>query len=165
MSKLTKWSQTIDEDSLTLLLRYVGEFGALSTLINLETGDYPLPRSDIDAVWQLRMHGAVYGIALAYCCDELGDPASPGNRPIFSEDYKNLLATDKRTVWACDLNSASYGTLMWNIGEFGFRALAQNKNNYAIPKFPEYPDHDWSLRISLFNIVRIFETCIQKLYR
>ena len=165
MSKLTQWSKTIDEHSLTLLLRYVGEYGAIATLISLETGDYPLPRSDIDAVWQLRMHGAVYGIALAYNCDQMENMDSSGSRPVFSEDFKSILASDKRTVWACDLDSVSYGALMWNIGEFGFRSLAQNKNKYSIPKFPEYPDYDWSLRISLFNIVRIFETCIQKLYR
>ena len=165
MSKLTKWSHTIDENSLTLLLRYVGEYGAIASLISLETGAYPLPRSDIDAVWQLRMHGAVYGIALVYSCDPMGDPVGSGNRPIFSDDYQSMLATDKRTVWACDLNSATYDTLIWNIGEFGFRALAQCKNKYAIPKFPEYPAYDWSMRMSLFNIVRIFETCIQKLYK
>ena len=166
MSRLTKWSKTIDENSLTLLLRYVGEFGAIATLISLETGDYPLPRSDIDAVWQLRMHGAVYGIALVYCNDHLGRSEDPNSdRQVFSEDYKSILSRDKRTVWACDLNSASYETLMWNIGEFGFRALAQNKNQYVIPKFPEHPAHDWAMRISLFNIVRIFESCIQKLYK
>jgi hypothetical protein len=167
MSKLKKWPQTIDEHSLTLLLRYVGEFGAIATLISLETGDYPLPRSDIDAVWQLRMHGAVYGLALVYNCEPLDEGEASDNKPVpvFSKDYTNILATDKRTVWACDLNPTTYDTLMWNIGEFGFRALAQCKNRYAIPKFPEYPDHDWALRMSLFNIVRIFETCIQKLYR
>ena len=165
MSKLTKWSKTIDENSLTLLLRYVGEFGAIATLISLETGNYPMPRSDIDAVWQLRMHGAVYGMALVYNGETLDLVPAADTEPIFSEEYKSMLATDKRTVWACDLNSVSYDTLMWNIGEFGFRALAQNKNRYAIPKFPEYPGYDWALRMALFNIVRIFESCIQRLYK
>jgi hypothetical protein len=54
---------------------------------------------------------------------------------------------------------------MWNIGEFGIRALAQNRGKYAIPKFPEHPCYDWFMRLALYNIVRIFETCIQKLYK
>jgi hypothetical protein len=166
MPKLKKWIETIDEDSLTLLLRYAGEFGAISSLIHLETGAYPLPRADIDATWQLRMHGAILGITLIYSCEfNLENQAEASDGPVFSEDYRESLATDKRTVWARDLNAAAYETLMWNIGEFGFRALAQNQEKYTIPKFPEHPRYDWFLRLALFNIVRIFETCIHKLYK
>jgi hypothetical protein len=166
MSKLKKWIETVDEYSLTLLLRYAGEFGAISSLINLETGAYPLPRTEIDAVWQLRMHGAVLGIALVYGCEFSPENRSEGfNEPVFSEDYREALATDKRTVWALDLNAAAYAALMWNIGEFGIRALAQNRGKYAIPKFPEHPCYDWFMRLALYNLVRIFETCIQKLYK
>lgn len=165
MSKLTKWSEAIDENSLTLLLRYVGEFGALSSLINLETGSYPMPRTNIDAVWQLRMHGAILGMAMVYNCEfSIAASVRESDEPLFTAEYINLLAADKRTVWACELTAATYEILMWNIGEFGFRALAQNKNKYAIPKFTEHPGYDWFLRLSLYNIVRVFEDCIQRLY-
>lgn len=166
MSKLKKWIETVDEYSLTLLLRYAGEFGAISSLIHLETGAYPLPRTEIDAVWQLRMHGAVLGIALVYGCEFSPENQVAGfKEPVFQEDYRETLATDKRTVWACDLNAAAYEALMWNIGEFGIQALAQKRDKYTIPKFPEHPCYDWFMRLALYNIVRIFETCIQKLYK
>ncbi|MFZ0613085.1 MAG: hypothetical protein WAM73_12675 [Desulfobacterales bacterium] len=166
MSRLKKWIETVDEHSLTLLLRYAGEFGAISSLINLETGAYPLPRTEIDAIWQLRMHGAVLGIALVYGCEfNLENKAAGAAEPVFAEDYREALAADKRTVWARDLDAAAYDTLMWNIGEFGFRSLAQNREKYAIPKFTDHPHYDWFLRLALYNIVRIFETCIQNLYK
>ena len=137
MSKLKKWVETVDEYSLTLLLRYAGEFGAISSLINLETGAYPLPRTEIDSVWQLRMNGAVLGIALVYGCEfSLENKAKGFNEPVFSEEYREALATDKRTVWARDLNTAAYAALMWNIGEFGIRALAQKKISMPFPNFP-----------------------------
>ncbi|MFZ0131347.1 MAG: hypothetical protein WAK95_02315 [Desulfobacterales bacterium] len=166
MSRLKKWVETVDEHSLTLLLRYAGEFGAISSLINLETGAYPLPRTEIDAIWQLRMHGAVLGIALVYGCEfALENTAARGAEPVFTADYREALAADKRTVWARDLDAAAYETLMWNIGEFGFRSLAQNREKYAIPKFTDHPRYDWFLRLALYNIARIFETCIQNLYK
>ena len=62
MSKLKKWVETVDENSLTLLLRYAGEFGAISSLIGIGGGALMGP-------WQL-WHGirAQNAVATSAAC-------------------------------------------------------------------------------------------------
>jgi hypothetical protein len=165
MDRYLDWAGGLDTESLTALLRYVGEYGSICCWLKLETGEYPWPSTDTDNVRELRKHGAVVGIAMIFA----GDTSTPefqcaNPAPVFPEEYRILLCGDKRTLWAMELDRKTFESLIWNVGEFGVRALLGNRA-YAIPRYPDYPVYGHYLRSALYNIVRIFESCLKNRHR
>jgi hypothetical protein len=165
MDRYLDWAGGLETDSLTSLLRYVGEYGAVSCWLKLKTGEYPWPATDTDNLRELRKHSAAVGMAMIFAGD-VPEPGETGSNPapVFPEEYQVILCTDKRTLWARDLSRKSFESLIWNVGEFGVRALRGNKS-YAIPRFPQYPVYDHYLRSALYNIARIFEACLKNTHR
>lgn len=160
MIQFNRWADDIDLSSLSALLRYVGEFGAVACLLQLETGIYPMPPTDMEDYYQLRKHYALVSIAMAYAGEsQAGSP--PGAEPAFPEDFQQSLLLDKRTMWAAELDARPYETLLWNIGEFSLYCLTFDSRDYVIPNFSNYPMFNRYMRLSLYNIVRIFEWCLR----
>jgi hypothetical protein len=165
MHRYLDWVGGLDSDSLTALLRYVGEFGAICCWIHLENGEYPWPITNTENPQELRKHSAVVGIAMIYAGDMPAADVMTANRHrIFPVEYQTILSVDKRTSWAKELDRKSFESLIWNVGEFGIRAL-QGKKTYVIPKFPQHPEYEGYLRLSLYNIVRIFEASLKNNHR
>lgn len=162
MIQFNRWADDIDLSSLAALLRYVGEFGAVACLLRLETGIYPMPPTDMEDYYQLRKHYALVSIAMAYTGEiQADDSGIAGVEPAFPEDFQQSLLLDKKTVWAADLNVKSYEMLLWNIGEFSLYCLTFDSRDYVIPNFSNYPMFNRYMRVSLYNIVRIFEWCLR----
>ena len=167
MIKYTKWADGIELETLTALIRSVGEYGAVACLILLESGVYPMPPTDMDDFRQMRKNCALLGMSMIYAGDvpsadvredEDDSPAFPGN-------YQSVLASDKRSLWASELDVDTYETLIWNIGEFSLHSLTALEGKYTIPHFPDYPIYSRYMRSSLYKIVRIFDWCLRTKYR
>jgi hypothetical protein len=163
MSIKSAWTEGLDAVLLFDLLKYVGEFGAFASLIQLETGEYPLPHMQPDDIDDRRKYSALIGIAMGYSGDDTFSPFSAESEtPAFSEEYRYLLTSDKRTVWATDLTESGYTSLILDIGEFCTRAIPLKNNPRAIPRFPRHLKFEAHLRTALGHIVRIFETCLNR---
>jgi hypothetical protein len=163
MSIKNGWTEGLDAVLLFDLLKYVGEFGAFANLIQLDTGGYPHPQLDADDFEERRRHSALIGIAMGYSGEATFSEFDPDSEvPAFSEEFRHLLASDTRTVWAKDLTESGYTTLLLDIGVFCTRSVPLKNNPHAVPRFPRHPKFETHLRAALGNIVRIFETCLSR---
>jgi len=53
----------------------------------------------------------------------MADPESTADRPAFSTEFQERLATGKYTKWAVDLTEDQLNVVLWAAGEFGRRGL------------------------------------------
>jgi hypothetical protein len=163
MSINNGWTEGLDAASLFDLLKYVGEYGAIANLIQLQNGQYPRPSGDPDDVGERRKHSALVGMAMIYSGEWEASEIQPlKEEPAFTEEFRYLLASDIRTIWAKDLTESCYLSLVLDIGEFCARSIPLENNPRAIPRFSHYPSLESHLRSALINIVRIFESCLNR---